>query len=337
MFANQRLHELRGAATRRDGKIWRSALNIYGDRILREAQNPEKQILYWVENGEVLLNDKFKCLAYEREGAIVGYAQYSYFSDENIIFFEYFCVTANAKGQNLTSAFIELLRSHVFDKYNDQVTIVFETAHTPDPNSGWVSDKALNRYFRRFGFRKLNFDYFYPVLQSYVAGTSYPADLLIATKKGEIEFNSYQVRTILRAIYFKHYLRWDKPFLSSAELIGREKLINSLYNMHATKIQDDDKISTSGGSAIDFSANFRRSTSFITTALTSDYMKRVSIFLFSLLIVSLVNHVTDSMAVTISSILIATLIYGIFENSASSNKLVLALVGKLRFRTNSKS
>src|SRR5258708_15270207 len=69
-----------------------AALRIYRDTILPEAQNPERQILYWIDHSKDNLVDQFRCFALVDRGEVIGYLQYSYFGEEHIFFFEELCV-----------------------------------------------------------------------------------------------------------------------------------------------------------------------------------------------------------------------------------------------------
>src|SRR5260370_21261102 len=69
-----------------------AALSIYRETILPEAQNPERQILYWIEHSKEDLADEFRCFAIQHADVVVGYLQYSFFREEHIFFFEYLCV-----------------------------------------------------------------------------------------------------------------------------------------------------------------------------------------------------------------------------------------------------
>ena len=40
-----------------------AALKIYRETILPEAQNPERQILYWIDHSKDELSDEFRCFA----------------------------------------------------------------------------------------------------------------------------------------------------------------------------------------------------------------------------------------------------------------------------------
>ena len=50
-----------------------AALSIYRDTILPEAQNPERQILYWIEHSAERQADQFRCFAIQSGTEVVGY------------------------------------------------------------------------------------------------------------------------------------------------------------------------------------------------------------------------------------------------------------------------
>src|SRR5438094_914907 len=82
----------------------------------------------------------------------------------------------------------------------------------------------------------LGISYRYPVLQSYDGEMSYPADLMIRLPDQRSQITGPEMRTVLRSIYFKHYLRWDRPFLDATRFGERERLINQLYSSQVEKI-----------------------------------------------------------------------------------------------------
>src|ERR1700692_4703640 len=69
-----------------------AALGIYRDTILPEAQNPERQILYWIDHRRDMSADEFRCFAILDADIVIGYLQYSDFSEEKLFFFEYLCI-----------------------------------------------------------------------------------------------------------------------------------------------------------------------------------------------------------------------------------------------------
>ena len=125
------------------------------------------------------------------------------------------------------------------ENYRPGFTIVFEIARKEESGI-WVPDMALLAYFRRLGSRTIDFRYRYPILQTYDGAASYPADLMVRLPDGRSLVTGSEVRTILRCLYFRHYLRWDRPFLAPARLAERERLIDKLYSQEVASLGDDD-------------------------------------------------------------------------------------------------
>ena len=221
------------------------ALSIYRDTILPEAQNPERQILYWIDHSRDVLADEFRCFALQRRRVVIGYLQYSYFREEGIFFFEYLCIRDHARRGLVPSEILKSIEKHLGTTYPPSL-MVFEVARHRNPAGEWEPDDRLLAYFTRLGFRQLAFKYRYPVLQSYDGEHSYPAELMVRLPGGRTTVSAFEMRTILRCIYFKHYLRWDRPFLDETRFRERERLINALYSDQVGQIAKDDSFGTSG-------------------------------------------------------------------------------------------
>jgi hypothetical protein len=223
-----------------------AALAIYRKTVEAEARNPEKQILHWIDHSKESLSDEFRCFAIEEGGSVVGYLQFSFFNEERIIFLEYLCVQGDRKRGLVPSRARDAIRYHIETNYPRDVTIAFDVAHKQLPSGERIPDEKRLGYFRRLGFRRVDVNYHYPVLQSYDVRTSYSADLMVLLPNGSTTLTPSRMRTILRCIYFKHYLRWDRPFLNDEEFAERERLINELYSSQIAQIASKDIFQTYG-------------------------------------------------------------------------------------------
>jgi len=221
-----------------------SALQLYRKLIPIEARNPEEQIIYWIDNGKERLTDEFVCLSIHRNDKVVGYFQYSYFVDEHMFFLEYLCLSAPKKGSIFSRDCLLALKQHLASHYRPGFTILFEAVQNKHSH-GWVPDQKRLKYYEFFGFRRVECEYRYPVLQSYGEQT-YPADLMVHLPGDRETISISELRTMLRAIYFKHYLRWDKPFLTEEQFCRREEMINRLYAEQLARFGNKDDFATSG-------------------------------------------------------------------------------------------
>src|SRR6202171_4060918 len=138
-----------------------AALSIYRETILPEAQNPERQILYWIDHYKDELIDEFRCFAIQRDNKVVGYLQYSYFREEHVFFFEYLCVRDSRRRGLVPSDAIKSIEDFLAQNYRPDFTIVFEAARKKGQSGQWEPDTKLIAYFKRLGFRKIDFAYRY--------------------------------------------------------------------------------------------------------------------------------------------------------------------------------
>ncbi|MFL9502745.1 hypothetical protein ACJMQP_22040 [Rhodopseudomonas palustris] len=305
------------------------ALSIYREEILLEAQNPERQILYWIDHAREALADEFRCFAIQSKNSVIGYLQYSYFREEHIFFFEYLCIRDRNRSGLTHSDAVDVIKKFLADNYSPDFTIVFEVAHKHNENLGWERDKKLTSYFTRLGFRVVDFPYRYPVLQAYDGKSSYPADLMVSLPSEQTVLTSSGIRTILRCIYFKHYLRWDRPFLNADNFQKREQLIEALYRAQTAKIGSDDIFKTSGDDRRSFRINLMKAAPRISDLLNKIFgpkMPRIAVVMIALLGA---QWLLGNGLLLIPFVLAVAIIYCLGEDTESSRKLLTAVVSKL--------
>lgn len=307
-----------------------AALNIYSELIAAEARNPEKQIMYWIDHSKERLTDEFRCFAIERGGKTVGYLQYSYFTEERIFFFEYFCIRSeNLRGLVPTDA-VRKIRDFLSENYPPNFTIVFDVAHEV-VNGQRISDKKRVDYFARLGFRKIEFDYEYPVLQSYGTPKSYSADLLVRMPRGRKKVNASELRTILRCVYFKHYLRWDRPFLDTKRFAEREWLIDSLYRKQIAQIGASDAFDTKGDdnrSREVWISRYRPSIRSLAAQVFGPKMPRL---LISMAILVVLQSYLGSVWLLLPFVVALVVVHCLAEDTTQSFRLVRAALLRFKF------
>jgi hypothetical protein len=307
-----------------------AALSIYRETILPEAQNPERQILYWIDHYKDELADEFRCFAIQRDNKVVGYLQYSYFREEHVFFFEYLCVRDSRRRGLVPSDAIKSIEDFLAQNYRPDFTIVFEAARKKDSSGQWKPDTKLIVYFKRLGFRKIDFAYSYPILQSYEGEVSYPADLMVRLPNGRTLVTSSEMRTMLRAIYFKHYLRWDRPFLQPAQFGERERLIDSLYSQEIVSIGGIESFGTSGDDKRSQLYRFEKQQpqlSILLERIFGPKLPRLIVLIAALLVA---KWVLGSGWLLGPFVLAVAALYCLAEDTDASRKLFLVIMSRLR-------
>lgn len=319
--------------TDRGKKRLNAALRIYRETILPEAQNPETQIIYWIDHSKESLVDEFRCFALERSGDVLGYLQFSYFQEEHIFFFEYLCISDPRRAGLVPSDAIRGIEDFLAQHYRPGFTITFEVAQRPASRDRWHSDTRLVKYFKRLGFRTVDFRYRYPVLQSYSGATSYPADLMVMMPDQRATVAASEMRTILRCIYFKHYLRWDRPFLEPQQFTLRERLINELYSEQVARIRDDDTFGTSGDAKRAQRRRFSNQLPPVWELVNRFFapkMLRLIAIIGVLLFANWCLNRMGSGLLFIPFILTAALLYCLAENTKETRKLFVVIISRLK-------
>lgn len=308
-----------------------AALSIYRDSILPEAQNPERQILYWIEHSKEALADEFRCFAIQKLNKVLGYLQYSYFREEHTFFFEYLCILDSKRRGLLPSEALKSIEDFLAQNYEPDFTIVFEVARKTTKLGEWQPDKRLISYFKRLGFRKVDFDYRYPILQSYHGEISYPADLMILLPQGRKVVTSFEMRTILRCIYFKHYLRWDRPFLDPARFQERERLIDELYSVEVAQIGGNDKFGTSGDDKRSQEARFANRHPRLRSLLERIFGPKLPRLIVIILLLLAVKWLLGNGWLLLPFIPAVAALYCLAEDTEASRKLFVVIISRFRF------
>jgi hypothetical protein len=308
-----------------------AALGIYRDTILPEAQNPERQILYWIDHSRELTADEFRCFAIQNDAAVIGYLQYSFFAEEKMFFFEYLCLRDESNRGLSSSKALKSIERFLGENYDPGFIIVFEVARTHTPEGGWEKDDKLVTYFTRLGFRTIDYGYRYPILQSYEGAVSYPADLMIRLPGDRKDVSGTEMRTVLRCIYFKHYLRWDRPFLSAQQFDDRERMINELYSQQIAKIGDTDHFGTSGDDRRSGLAKFDQYHARIGALSDRVFGPKLPRLIVIIAVLLYTQWALHSQWFLIPFVLCASALYCIAEDTDASRKLFVVILNKLKF------
>ena len=317
--------------TNHDIKKLNDALNIYRETILPEAQNPERQILFWIEHSKEYLTDEFRCFSIQEGNNVIGFLQYSYFREEQIFFFEYLCIKDKRRKGLLPSLALKTIEEYIADNYPPNFTIVFEIAQIKDKNCNWIPDTKLIKYFQRLTFRQVEFEYHYPVLQSYDGEMSYPADLMVRLPENRTIITATELRIILRSIYFKHYLRWDRPFLDQNRFTERERLINELYSKILILISNKDSFGTLGDDKRSKIAFFKNRRSLFTQTLNQIFRPKLMRLILLAVVLLIAEQILGSVLLLAPFVIALAALFCLAEDTKASRKLFLQILARMHF------
>lgn len=329
MATSVELKPIEGTAKNR-GQLY-AALDLYREGVRLEEQNPESQILHWINHRSELKADEFRCFTLDdQNGKVVGYLQYSYFSEEKLFFWEYLCLQKSLRaGLGPNHAVISAIRDYILRSYPPDFSVVFEVANEKTPSGKRVSDKKRLTYFERLGFRRIDYPYRFPVLQTYDGEISYPADLLVLLPKGRKTVRAAELRTILRCLYYKHYLRWDKPFLDRVQYENRQRLIDSLYASQISQIGNKDSFDTEGDDRRLNVFSFSQLPPRLAPLLSKIFGPKLPRLVVVIILLLLIERTLNSVLLLIPFVLAVAVAYCLAEDTESSTKILSLVIAKL--------
>jgi hypothetical protein len=307
-----------------------AALDIYREGVRPEEQNPESQILHWIDHRKDLAADEFRCFTLNEGADVIGYLQYSYFSDENVFFWEYLCLRKAARaGLGPNQKVLTAIRTYIVENYPIDFTIVFEVAHDKMSTGKRISDEKRMSYFERLGFRRVDYPYRFPVLQTYDGEISYPADLLVLLPKKQTIISAAALRTILRCLYYKHYLRWDRPFLDPIQFAHRQHLIDSLYASQISQIGNTDSFNTEGDDKRLGRFSFERYQPKIGALFSKVFGPKLPRLVAIIALFLAIERQLNSVVLLVPFILVVAVAYCLAEDTESSTKILSLVIAKL--------
>jgi hypothetical protein len=219
------------------------ALQLYRETLVSEAQHPESQLRQWNQKQRQFA-DQFKLCAIEVGEAVVGVFEYSYFSDEDIIFIRSLGIgdAPNGGEFDLTKT-IKGLKDFLVHNYGRrELLIVCEIPWVRLNDTEWHSDGNVTNHFELLGFRKMDLEYKYPAVRRSDGERAYPADILTWRSGIQTGLSLSATQLILRTIFFNYYLRWDRSFLELELFEQRNYFLTRLHSALELQVKGEDNL-----------------------------------------------------------------------------------------------
>jgi hypothetical protein len=138
------------------------------------------------------------------------------------------------------------------------------------------------------------------------------------------------MRTVLRCVYFKHYLRWDRPFLSPERFAVREKLINELYSREVSVVGGSDSFGTSGDEKRSHIARFGNREPRVTIVLEEIFGPKLVRIITLIVVLVGATRLLGNPLLFVPFILAVAALYCLSEDTESSRKLFVLIMSKMR-------
>lgn len=227
---------------------FKNALKIYTDSIGNSSQTSTNEIAYCLDNYNAqFLDSKFVVAGFYQNRQLAGYCQFIYMIREKLMIIDYLVIDEKFRGLNTFYSFIEKIKEFVLA--NDmQVTFLMGEINIQNNSEENMPIKArtLIRLLKANNFGVIESDYYQPMLGAANFESAqrsilmlYPFDQYHSVKK-----ETYL--SLVESIYYKHYERWFRLFLTESEMIKYSQHLHELYEKIKKSVKDDLVVNVSG-------------------------------------------------------------------------------------------
>lgn len=211
---------------------------LYKQSVPAHDKTNTNEIVYWLSRYKQEFGDDYECFGFYRNDECVGFSELVYFKNERFIVIDYLTLKAEYKRNNIFYEFFEQIRSY-FALNNQEIDYwIFEVFNSSIDGNPSTDDELLISLLRLQGFKRVNTNYLVPDLGLDNPQSAMSGQLMIYTESGLSYIRKELFRKIVSTIFFKHYLRWYKPFLKDS-LPKYEKILNEKYDIIISQISGD--------------------------------------------------------------------------------------------------
>lgn len=141
---------------------------------------------------------------------LIGYCQFVYFKEEQLVFIDYLVIEKNYRGNNTFYSFIEKIREYFDVKSYYPSYFVTEVSLQGAMNESEYTSKTRNliRLLKMNNFGVIGSPYFQPMLGLSNYESNLQAVLMLYPAEEHRVIKKETFLMMLKTIYFKHYERW---------------------------------------------------------------------------------------------------------------------------------
>jgi hypothetical protein len=225
-----------------------AALLIYTRNTASNIRTDTNEITYWLNNFRSSFEDDFYVFGFYRNKQLVGFAEVAYFYAERLFIIDYIVIDEASRRNNVFYEFVDQLKCYLEGEHPDYRYGVAEVTYgsgeqIPSPESCLIS-----RLLKLQGFRIICAPYFQPRLMFDDIESEMKADLLIYSATRLERINSDTYLNIVKALYYKYYLRWKSIIPDSND--AYKKHLDALYLKIESNIKNKKTLIVNGHQSV---------------------------------------------------------------------------------------
>jgi hypothetical protein len=214
-----------------------SALLIYVRYTPPSIRSDSREIAYWLDHFANSFGDYLYIFGFYRNKQLVAYAHATYFPKEYLYFIDYVTIDERYRGgENVFFELVAHMRQYLENAHPDYRYGVTEVMNEPGQDHPSPAKKILIRLLKIIGFRVIHAPYFQPRLMLNDSESELLGSLLIYSPSALDRIRSETYLSILRTLYYEHYLRWQSIEPSTKKIY--KKHLDALYSKIEANIRD---------------------------------------------------------------------------------------------------
>lgn len=216
-------------------KDFMKALKIYNDSISIDTKTSTNEIIYFADNWNSQSGRIMYFLGLYIDNEIIGYVEAGYLTNTRTIIIDYIVIKEEYHLNSVFYPLFGLIQKYFSDELIDYDFIVTEvsTKGTDDIDSESSFSKKM---LQLEDFRIANVIYIQPRLGVKNKESNFEFQLLIRSKNALSEVKTDTYISIIRDIYYEHYLAWYAA-IDSQNADEYKKHIDEQFSKITTKLQ----------------------------------------------------------------------------------------------------
>lgn len=209
------------------GPVLTEALRIYSQEMPTSIRTASNDIVYWSDRYEKSFGDELILFAFRLDNELIGFAQLVLFVDEKILVSDYIAIRLGYRRYYVFFQFVEQIRLYLDANQKEYDIAVAEVASFSLQDEPHEDGRVLIRLLKQAGFGVLKARYFQPPLGLRNPESMMRATLMILRNDPADCIQKETFLSIVRLLYYKHYLRWYEP-LPGIDLVSYRRQIDKL-------------------------------------------------------------------------------------------------------------
>jgi len=212
------------------------ALSIYASNTAPALKTNTNEICYWLDRISNRKQDRqLYVLGYYKNDEIIGFAQFMYIESKRIIIVDYMAIEESERKSGTFYALIDFIQEYLNQLGLDCDYILTEIGYLTGTNIPSRTSQTLIRLVKMVGFGLINAEYFQPQLDPDNVESRMRAQLMLYARPPLSEIRRETYLSLIKGIYFDHYIEWYVPFKTSAEIKAYSNDIEKLFHRIKSK------------------------------------------------------------------------------------------------------